>query len=402
MIRADIVRQDFPFYKNQKNPVVYFDNACMSLRPFVVIDAIRSYYESLSACAGRSNHHLAAEVSRRVDEARETAKRFLNAKKKEEIIFTRNTSEGMNLLARSLHLKRSDVVVISDKEHNSNLVPWLYLRKTIGIEVRVVKSTDTNEPDLMAWERAIQGNVKVVSVVFTSNLDGVTNPIKAITKLAHKVRAVMIVDAAQAAPHQVMDVQDLDVDFLALSVHKLCGPSGMGILYGKYDLLDDLEPFMVGGDTVERTSYDTYTLLPVPERFEAGLQDYAGIMGTKAAMDYLSKLGLSHIQAHETELNSYLSKGLQTIERVHLIGPADPAKRAGIASFTVDGADHHQIALMMDKVGSVCVRSGQHCVHSWFTDRGVAGSVRASLYFYNTTDEIDIFLETLRKVLMVL
>jgi len=402
MIDVQRIRQDFPLLRDQQKPLVYFDNACMSMRPSEVISAIRTYYETMPACAGRSNHHLAVLVSQAVDESRVAVKNFVHAKKKEEIIFTRNTSEGLNLLARSLHLKHGDVVVVSDKEHNSNLVPWLYLHTTLGIEVRIVPSTTTNEADLSNWERALTGNVKAVSLVYTSNLDGVTNPVKEITKMAHKIRAVVIVDAAQAAPHQVIDVQDLDVDFLVFSAHKLCGPSGMGVLYGKYALLDALEPFMVGGDTVERTSYTSYTLLPVPERFEAGLQDYAGIMGTKAAVDYLSRIGLSHIHDHEVSLNMLLTKGLSEMSRVHIIGPQEAAKRSGIASFTVDGADHHQIALMLDKVGNVCVRSGQHCVHSWFTDRKIAGSVRASLYFYNTTEEVSIFLDTLRKVLAVL
>jgi len=402
MIDVQRIRQDFPLLRDQQKPLVYFDNACMSMRPSEVISAIRTYYETMPACAGRSNHHLAAMVSQAVDESRTAIKNFIHAKKKEEIIFTRNSSEGLNLLARSLHLKRGDVVVISDKEHNSNLVPWLYLHTTLGIEVRIVPSSTTNEADLSSWERALTGNVKVVSLVYTSNLDGVTNPVKEITKMAHKVRAVVIVDAAQAAPHQIIDVQDLDVDFLVFSAHKLCGPSGMGVLYGKYALLDELEPFMVGGDTVERTSYTSYTLLPVPERFEAGLQDYAGIMGTKAAVEYLSRIGLAHIHDHEVGLNTLLTSGLNEMSRVHIIGPQEAAKRSGITSFTVDGADHHQIALMLDKVGNVCVRSGQHCVHSWFTDRKIAGSVRASLYFYNTPEEVTIFLDTLRKVLAVL
>jgi len=401
MMDTQRIRQDFPFFRGQEHPVVYFDNACMSLRPFEVISAIRSYYETMSACAGRSNHHLAAAVAKSVDEAREAVKVFLHAKKKEEIIFTRNTSEGLNLLARSLHLEAGDVVVISDKEHNSNLVPWLYLQKTKRIDVRIVRSTDDNEADLSNWERALTGNVKVVSFVHTSNLDGVTNPVKEIAKLAHAKHAIVIVDVAQGAPHQVINVQDLDVDFLALSAHKLCGPSGMGVLYGKCDLLDKLEPFMVGGDTVEQTTYDSYTMLPVPERFEAGLQDYAGIMGTGAAMQYLTRVGLERIHEHEIALNTQLTQGLTDLDRVRLIGPHDPAKRSGVASFVVEGADQHQVALMLDKVGNVCVRSGQHCVHSWFADRKIYGSVRASMYFYNTPEEVDVFLSTLKKVLAV-
>jgi cysteine desulfurase/selenocysteine lyase len=391
MIDSTLIRKDFPILNQPGKPLVYFDNACMSLRPQPVLEAIMNYYTTMSACAGRSNHRLAKSVSDAVDESREKVKKFINASNQNEIIFTRNTSEGLNLLANSLKLDQGDVVVISDKEHNSNLVPWLRLKNEKGIVVRVVRND--------SWADSIDTQVKVVSVVYSSNLDGVTNPIKEISRLAHQVGAVIIVDAAQAIPHQPVDVRDLDLDFMAFSAHKMCGPSGMGVLYGKYELLKGLQPFMVGGDTVETSTYDSYTMLPVPEKFEAGLQDYAGIIGTGAAIDYLSRIGLENIHAHEVQLNKYVTEQLAQFERVHIIGPEDPETRGGITAFIVDNADHHQIALMLDRVGNVMVRSGQHCVHSWFNDRKIKGSVRVSLSFYNTIEEIDVFIETLRKIL---
>lgn len=400
MLDNTILRRDFPILSTTDKPIIYFDNACMSLRPRAVIEAITSYYETLSACAGRSNHRLADGVAKLVDEARETVRQFIGAANVHEIIFTRNTTEGINLLAQSLTLTAHDIVVISDKEHNSNLVPWLRLQETKGIELRVVPSTETNEADLSAWEAAVVG-AKIVSLVHTSNLDGVTNPVERITKLAHAHGALVIVDAAQSVPHQKINVKQLDVDFMVFSVHKMCGPSGMGILYGKLPLLENISPFLVGGDTVSHTSYDSYTLLPVPEKFEAGLQDYAGIAGTKAAIDYITQVGLDAISIQEHSLNTLLSQELARFDRVHLIGPREPAKRAGIVSFTVDGADHHLIAKMLDQVGAVAVRSGQHCVHSWFTSRKISGSVRASLYFYNTPNEVASFINTLDQVLSI-
>jgi cysteine desulfurase/selenocysteine lyase len=329
-------------------------------------------------------------------------KRFIGARDKSEVIFTRNTSEGLNLLAYSLGLAPGDRVVLSDKEHNSNLVPWLQLKKRLGIVVEIVPSRTTNETDIEAWKNALSKPTKVVSLVYTSNLDGVTNPVKEIASLAHQAGAVVIVDAAQVIPHQKISVTDLDVDFLVFSVHKMCGPSGMGVLYGKKAKLEQLEPFLVGGDTVVNTTYESFEMLPLPERFEAGLQDYAGIMGTKAAIEYLIQIGMEAIQAHEIELNEQLTWGLAGMERLTIIGPKEAHKRSGICSFTVSGADHHLVAQLMDKTGGVAVRSGQHCVHSWFESRGITGSVRASVYFYNTSAEVDTFLVTLKQVLTVI
>jgi cysteine desulfurase / selenocysteine lyase len=400
MIDTKKLRADFPLlYKSPE--LIYFDNSCMSLRPHRVIEAMSSYYETMSACAGRSNHRLAAAVSEAVDKARDKVKRFLGAKHAEEIVFTRNTSESFNLVAQSIDWLPGDLVVISDKEHNSNLVPWLRLQAEKGIRVEVVRSTDSNEADLHAYELVMAKKPRLVSIVMTANLDGVTNPVKEITNLAHRAGALVMIDAAQAAPHQLINVRQLDVDFLAFSAHKLCGPSGMGILYGKKHLLDQLQPFMVGGDTVVKTTYTSYEMLPVPEKFEAGLQDYAGIIGTGEAVSYISEIGLEAIHDHEVALTKRLTAGLEKYDRVVIIGPQEAKLRGGINSFYVKDADHHQVSLLLDKLGNIMVRSGQHCVHSWFADRNLAGSVRASFYFYNTPEEVDRFLEVFKKVMDV-
>ncbi len=243
---------------------------------------------------------------------------------------------------------------------------------------------------------------KLVSMVMCSNLDGVTNPIKEIVQKAHAVGAMVMVDAAQAVPHQKIDVQDLDVDFLAFSGHKMLGPSGMGVLYGKQNLLDKMDGFLVGGDTVEYTTYTDYKHLPVPEKFEAGLQDYAGIMGLGIAAEYLMDVGLDNVHEQERMLTTQITEGLKDIDRVKIIGPADPMLRGGITSFTVEGVDPHQVALMLDETAGIMVRSGQHCVHSWFDAHQIKGSVRASVYFYNSEEEAERFVDNLSNILHVL
>lgn len=386
------IRDDFPFFSKEPN-LVYFDNACMTLRPSKVIEAISKYYTDFPACSGRSNHRLAKRVNEEVLKAREKVQKFVGAKHSEEIVFTRNTTEGLNLLALSLGLKKGEVLVISGKEHNSNLVPWIRLKESIGIDVRVVVEND--------WEEAITEEVKVVSVVMTSNLDGMTNLINRISKLAHKVGAKLIVDGAQAVPHRKISVTELGVDAMCFSAHKMCGPSGMGAMYIEKGLADQLSPFLTGGDTVATTTYTSYQMLPIPEKFEAGLQDYAGIIGFGEAVDYLEQIGMKKIEEHELQLNEVLTEGLLRHDRVKLIGSKSAKERSGILSFQVDGADHHQISLMLDQMGAIAVRSGQHCVHSWFNHNKISGSVRASVYFYNTVAEAEHFLEVFDKIMRI-
>ncbi|MGB8253492.1 MAG: aminotransferase class V-fold PLP-dependent enzyme, partial [Anaerolineaceae bacterium] len=379
-------------------PLVYFDTACQSLRPRQVIDSINRYYLEESACGGRSMHHLAADVTRDVDLTRGIVKKHLNAKRKEEIIFTRNTTEGINLVANSLDFKAGDVVLISDKEHNSNLLPWQRLAQKSGVIIKIIPSLPDNTFDLTTFAQLLDERVKLVSLYFTSNLDGVTIPAEEIIKKAHHQGALVLLDAAQTAPHRKIDLKALGVDFLALSGHKMLGPSGMGILYGKYALLEKMEPFLVGGDTVSSTTYTTSEFLPPPAKFEAGLQDYAGIIGMGAAIKYLDSIGFDAIQKQELLLNEHLTRETQDIDGMHLIGPDDSRLRGGIFTFYIDKLDSHRVALMLDQMANIIVRSGQHCVHSWFHARGITSSVRASLYFYNTLEEAELFVTSLRKI----
>jgi cysteine desulfurase/selenocysteine lyase len=347
-------------------------------------------------------HHLAATVTQKVDEARAALAKFLNAAKKEEIVFTRNTTESINLVANSLSFKPGDAIVISDKEHNSNLIPWQKLCRQKGAVLRIVPTHADGTFDLDAYAKLLDRQVRLVSLGHTSNLDGVTIPAAEVIKLAHQAGALVLLDAAQSAPHRQINVRTLDADFVAFSGHKLMGPSGTGVLYGKLALLEEMEPFLVGGDTVATSTYDSAEFLPPPEKFEAGLQDYAGIIGLGAAVQYLHKIGFEAIQKQELEVTRALDEGLRSMPGLHIIGPADPALRGGITTFYIDGVDSHRIALMLDQMRGIMCRSGQHCVHAWFHARGITGSVRASAYVYNTVEEAQLLIDHLIKIRKVL
>jgi len=372
------IRQDFPILQEGqgRKKITYFDNACQSLRPRQVLEAINQYYLKSSACSGRSMHQLAAEVTRECDQARTAIAKFLNAARKEEVVFTRNTTEGINLVANSLGLQKDDVVLISDKEHNSNLLPWQRMAKKVGIVVKIVPSRADNTFDLDAFEKRLDKQVRLVSLGWTSNLDGVTIPAAEVIKKAHQNGSLVMLDAAQTAPHRKINVKGLDADFVAFSGHKMLGPSGMGVLYGKYQLLEKLEPFLVGGETVVSSTYDSCEFLPPPEKFEAGLQDYAGMMGMGAAVKYLTEVGFDAIEKQELLLNETITAEIKDFPRLKLLGPADPRLRGGIVSFYIEGVDSHRIALMLDQMATIMVRSGQHCVHSWFNAHQIKGSVR--------------------------
>jgi cysteine desulfurase/selenocysteine lyase len=396
------IRQDFPILqKKSDKPLIYFDNACMTLRPVQVINAIKRYYEEFPACAGRSHHMLGKLVAEEVEKSRKTMKDFLGAKNEKEIIFTKNTTEGINLVAHSLSLKAGDVVLTTDREHNSNLLPWQQLAR-IGVKHEIIKSRADGTFDLEAFQKRMDRSVKLVSVVHTSNLDGTTVPAEKIIKAAHDWGALVLLDAAQSVPHKEANVAKLNVDFLACSGHKMMGPSGTGILYGKYDLLEKMNPFIVGGGTVVDSTYSTATYEKPPDKFEAGLQDYAGIIGLAEAARYIDKIGRKSIEQHETELNKIVTSGLLKLDGISLIGPADSALRSGIISFNVGKIGSHEVALLLDKNYNIAVRSGAHCVHSWFNAHNLKGSVRASLYAYNTKEEAAVFLDAMQKLVKVL
>ena len=401
MLDINKIRADFSVLSPKSGkPPVYLDSACMSLKPNQVVEAMNDYYFNFPAC-DRSLHKLGSTVTKKVKEARELVAKFINAKNLDEIIFTRNTTEGINLLANSLGLVKGDIVLISDKEHNSNLIPWLLLRDKIGIEVKIISSNADGGFNLDNFSKLISG-VKLVSIVHTSNLDGVTNPAKEIIEIAHKNGALVCLDAAQSIPHRKIDVQDLDVDFLSFSGHKMLGPTGTGVFYGKKELLEKLSPFLVGGDTVEFSTYDSYKMLPAPEKFEAGLQNYAGIIGLGEAVKYLSQFDFKDVAEHELKLNSYITTELKKISGINIIGPEDPKLRSGIINFYIEGTDMHKFVIMLDEMANIAIRSGQHCVHSWFADKKIYNSARVSLYLYNTMEEAEVFITNLKKIIEIL
>lgn len=385
MLNVDKIRKDFPIF-DVENPVIYFDSACMALRCKQVISAINRYYYEFPACGERSEHRLGKKVTEEVEQSRKTIANFIGAKKPHEIIFTKNTTEGINLIAQG---KNWESVLTSDKEHNSNLLPWQRFNHTYTI------SNPDNTFNLEDFQNKIKG-VKLVSIGWTSNLDGVSTPVKEIIKIAHENNALVLLDGAQAVPHKEINIKKLDADFLAFSGHKMCGPTGTGILYGKQELLKEIKPFILGGGTVKESWYNKYELEDVPERFEAGLQNYAGIIGLAEAARYLQKIGLDNISQHEIELNKKITDAL--VNDVELIGPQDPAQRGGIFSFNIKGIDMHEIAHILDSSAKIAVRAGAHCVHSWFNQHHLKGSVRASLYFYNTEQEANIFIQEIKKI----
>ncbi|MFA5133619.1 MAG: aminotransferase class V-fold PLP-dependent enzyme [Patescibacteria group bacterium] len=397
MIDVKKIREDFPIFKNEPN-LVYFDNACMALRPRQVIEAMNEYYEKYPACAGRSGHRLGETVTKKVDEARQTVADFIGAKK-EEIIFTKNATEAINLVAQSLNFEKGDIVLGGNKEHNSNLLPWLFLERQKEIIYKVLP-----EDYELAVPEGVLFNIekyhpKLVSMGLTSNLDGMTINAKKIIEVAHKNGSMVLLDAAQAVPHQKINVKELDVDFLVFSGHKMLGPSGTGVLYGKKKLLERLAPFMLGGGTVSSSSYDSFQLLPIPDRFEAGLQNYAGIIGLGEAVKYLEGIGFNYIKREEDKLNTIIIQGLYDIfPKEALLGYNNPiVKHNGIVTFYTKKMPSHQIMLLLDKAG-IAVRSGQFCVHSWFNANKIKDAVRASVYFYNTEEEAERFVEEMKKI----
>lgn len=398
------IRKDFPILQKKINgkPIIFFDNACQSLRPISVIEAINDYYLNYSACAGRGVHTLGEKTRLKIESARTTIAKFIGANKPTEIIFTKNATEGINLIANSFSLKKGDIVLTTDKEHNSNLIPWQILVKKIGIIHKVIPSKDDNTFDLDNFKKLINPKVKLISLCYTSNLDGVTIPAKEIIKIAHKHNILVLLDAAQTAIHQSINVKKIDVDYLVFSGHKILGPSGTGVIYGKYKLLENLSPFLVGGSTVKYSTYTNHNLLPPPAKFEAGLQNYSGIFGLEAAIRYIQKIGFKYIIAQEYKLNKYITEEISKIHGLNIIGPKNPALRSGIISFYIKGIDAHQIALMLDTMSNIMVRSGQHCVHSWFVGKDIKTSVRVSLSLYNTQEEAEIFVKSLKKVINTL
>ena len=398
-------RNDFPTLQGD-NPPAYLDNACVTLKPQSVIDSIHRYYTETPGCGGRSVHRYGTAVSKAVVDARNKLGSFLNAATPNEIVFTRNATHSINQIAHGMTWNKGDVVLTSDREHNSNLVPWLQLEQEQGIDHRVVPSQADNSFDMEAFEAACADageRLKMVAMSHVGNLDGVEIPIAEVTKVAHDHGALVAIDGAQSTPHMNVDVQALDIDFLSFSIHKMCGPSGMGGLWGRYELLDDLRTIQSGGQTVASSTYTNATWAKPPARFEGGLGNFSGMMATGAAIDYLAGLDMNAVHEHEIKLNEIMTDGVKDLPGLSIIGPEDPRKRGGICSLLMDGLPAHDVALLLDEAAGVMVRSGQHCVHSWFANRGhPQGSLRASAYLYNNEEDVRRFVDTLNEIVHTL
>ena len=393
---VDAIRRDFPTVRSGQG--IYLDSACQSLRPDSVIRAITDYYENYPACGGRSVHSMATKVSMAMDDARETLASFFGTDDPDCYIFTKNCTEGLNTAAYGLGLGRGDVVVTTDTEHNSNHVPWLFLRENMGVRRRIVKSDAEGRFDLEAFHKAMSRDVKVVSVQHASNVTGCSVPVKAVTEIAHDFGATVVIDGAQAAPHMPVDLKRIDADVYCMSIHKMLGPSGMGVMYGKREVLERMRPLALGGGTVGLATYESVNLAPIPDKFEAGLHDYAGIVGTKAALDYLSGVGMEEVMRWDQTLMERILSNLEDVRNLHVVGPRDAPSRGGVFSFNIDGLGAHDIAMMLDSMAGVMIRSGMHCAHPFYVSRGIDGSARASTYIYNTPEEIDVFTDTVRHI----
>ena len=394
------VREDFPILRQRVRgkPLVYLDNAATSQKPQVVIDALSRFYTAENANIHRGVHYLSERATVAYDEAREKVARFLNARSSREIIFTRGTTEGINLVAQSYartHLKPGDDIVITVMEHHSNIVPWQLICEQTGATLRAAPINDEGELDMEAFERLLGDRTRLVAVVHLSNALGTINPIKRLVALAHARGIPVLVDGAQAAPHLRVDVQDLDCDFFAFSGHKVFGPTGVGVLYGREALLERMPPYQGGGDMIATVTLQRSTWAPLPAKFEAGTPMIAQVIGLGAALDYVSELGLEAIGAWEQELLSYATEGVRQIEGIRLIGTA--REKASVLGFVLQGVHPHDIGTVLDDAG-VAIRAGHHCAQPVMERFGVPATARASFAFYNTRAEIDILVDGLLTV----
>lgn len=403
----NIYRKDFPLFKaidektaNENNGLIYFDSAATSQRPYLVLDAMNKFYREENANPLRGLYELSERATLAYENSRKTVADFLNAKDPSQIIFTRNATESLNLVAYSYglnNLKKGDQVLVSIMEHHSNIVPWQQVCAKTGAELVFLECDKDGLISDQEIDSKLTDKVKIFSITQVSNVLGVTNPVKEYAKKAHEVGAIIIVDGAQSAPHHKVDVQDIDADFFALSGHKLCGPMGIGALYGKKEVLEKMPPFLTGGEMIEYVTKESATWAELPHKFEAGTVSAADAVGMAAAMKYLQSVGFDFIEKQDKNLTQRLMQGMKKIPHVSFLGTDDPDKRSGIITFTIDGVHPHDIATLLSDE-KVAIRAGHHCAQPLGKFMGVVSSARASLYFYNTEEEVDLFLEKLSHI----
>ena len=400
------IREDFPILQREVygKPLVYLDNAATTQKPLCVLDAMRDEYLNVNANVHRGVHYLSQQATDLHEAAREKVRQFINAQKTEEIVFTRGTTEAINLVASSFcesQMQAGDEVLVTDMEHHSNIVSWQLQAQKYGIVVRHLPITDDGRLDLSALPALLTAKTKLVSVAHVSNVLGTVNPVEEIIRMAHEHGIPVLVDGAQSAPHMQIDVQAMDCDFFAFSGHKMYGPTGIGVLYGKEQWLEKLPPYQGGGEMIDKVTWEKTTFERLPFKFEAGTPDYVATHGLATAIDYLNSVGLDSVKAHEEELTRYCMEQLQTIDGMTIYGPhmvsGSPADKDAVVSFNVGNIHHLDMGTLLDRLG-IAVRTGHHCAQPLMDRLGISGTVRASFALYNTKEEIDTLVAGIRRV----
>ncbi|MFH1390990.1 MAG: cysteine desulfurase [Candidatus Diapherotrites archaeon] len=397
---SEKIREDFPVLQNNKG-LVYFDNAATSLKPIQVIEAVNHYYKNLGANVHRGNHHLSQQTTQLYEESRKEVAKFIGAKE-EELAFTRNATESINAicvgLERQGYFSKGDEIIISALEHHANIVPWQELCKRTGAVLKIAELNDDFTINMQDLEEKVTGKTKLVSVAHASNTVATILPVKEIGKIAHDNGALFLVDAAQSVPHFDVNAKKIDADFLAISSHKMLGPTGVGALYGKKDLLEKMPPYNYGGSMISKVSYEKTEWAPLPEKFEAGTMPIAEVIGFGEAVKYLKKIGMENVHNHEKKLLSHALKKMQEIERIKLFCPQDVEKQGGIILFEVKGIDAVDLGVALDESKNIATRSGMHCAEPIVSSLNPKGLGRASFYLYNTIDEIDTFVDEVTAI----
>lgn len=378
----------------------YLDNAATTQKPLSVLDAVAAYYKTSNANPHRGAYDLSVEATRVLESAREKVRAFIGAKKPEQIVFTKNATESLNLIAYSYGMSfvnPGDEIVLAISEHHSNLVPWQSVAKARQASLIYLYTDLSGRIPLEEINSKIGSRTKLVAVAHASNVTGVVNPVHEIIRRAHQVGAVAVVDGTQSVPHMTVDVSAMDADFYVFSAHKMLGPMGLGVLYGKEELLEAMPPFLYGGDMIEYVEEQTSTFAPLPQKFEGGTQNVGGAAGLAAAIDYLNRAGMEAIRAHERKLTVYLLERLQSVSHLKVIGPSDLEDRIGVVSFTLEDAHPHDVATILN-ADRIAIRSGHHCAQPFMRHLGVQATCRASLYLYNTEEDVDRLAESLKGV----
>lgn len=394
------VREDFPILSRQiyGKPLVYFDNGATTQKPLCVLDAMRNEYLNVNANVHRGVHYLSQQATDLHEAARETVRKFINAPKIEEVIFTRGTTESLNLVVSSFgdrFLSEGDEVIVSVMEHHSNIVPWQLLAAKKGIAIKVIPMTDEGDVIMEEYEKLFNEKTRIVSITQVSNVLGTINPVKEMIRIAHEHEVPVMVDGAQSTPHMKVDVQDLDCDFFAFSGHKIYGPTGIGVLYGKEKWLDEMPPYQGGGEMIESVSFEKTTFEKLPFKFEAGTPDYVATHGLATALNYVTELGLDNVFAHEQELTRYAMEQMKEIPGMRLFGTSQ--HKDAVISFLVGDIHHLDMGTLLDRLG-IAVRTGHHCAEPLMHRLGISGTVRASFALYNTKEEVDALIAGIKRV----